>query len=69
MASSSDLIGWPTQSVCSGASTMETELVGSRNTSKVPSGTRCRTIRSAAQRMVATVGMPKRSYTWARRES
>ena len=52
----------PRRSWCAGGlATIEMALVGSRNTSTVPSGTRCLTIRSAVQGTVATVGMPRRS--------
>jgi hypothetical protein len=69
VASSREDSRFPIQSTCSGTSIIATVLVGSRQISRLPSGTRCRTIRSAVHRTVATVGMPSRSYTSARLES
>src|SRR5207248_10538991 len=65
-ASSISRTGRPIQSGWTGTSMMDTVLVGSRNSSTTPSGTRWRSIRSAVHRTVATVGMPSRSYTSAR---
>jgi len=59
--SSSARSGWVIQSGWTGTSIIETVLVGSRHSSTTPPGTRWRTIRSAVQRTVATVGMPSRS--------
>ena len=53
--------GWPTQPACTGTSASATVPVGSRHSlGSAPSGSSRRSIWSAVQRTVATVGMPSR---------
>src|SRR5262249_48482931 len=58
LASSNARRGRPTHPAWTGTSMIDTELVGSRHSSAAFSATRWRSIRSAVQRTVATVGMP-----------
>ena len=58
--------GCPTQSSCSGSGRSATVPLGSRHAEATPSGRSIRISRSVVHGTVATVGMPRRSYTAAR---
>ena len=66
VVASSSRTGRPTHSSLTGSGRIATVPVGSRHADATPSGSSMRISRSVLHGTVATVGMPRRSYTAAR---